>query len=143
MTSSAGPRTRLQSEINVTPLVDVCLVMLIIFMVVTPILTGGPNVLLPEGSDPACRPQRETQRAITVTWQEPPRCLLDARELDETELSTELEEMFRQAPATELVLKADRRLAYRDVKRMMRRAREAGFQEIGLIAERIRPEPEG
>jgi len=135
MGGGAG-RGQLQSDINVTPLVDVCLVLLIIFMVVTPLLQKGIPVNLPTTDNPDRKPENQDQRLITIEWKEPPAIYLDKDPLPKEEFQRQLDELFQRKPATELVIKADKRLNYGDVKEVMKMTKEAGFQNVGLIAER-------
>ena len=66
-----GGRDKLQSDINVTPLVDVCLVLLIIFMVVTPMLQKGVSVQIPQADNPDKKPESSKQKLISVSYTEP------------------------------------------------------------------------
>src|SRR4051794_18595300 len=66
-----GSRDKIQSDINVTPLVDVCLVLLIIFMVVTPLLQNGISVQLPVTTNPDKKPEGDKQKVITVGYSTP------------------------------------------------------------------------
>jgi len=129
-------RGQLQSDINVTPLVDVCLVLLIIFMVVTPLLQKGIPVNLPTTDNPDKKPENQDQKLITVGWEKPPVLYFDKDKLPKQEFQRQLDELFQRKPGTEIVIKADKRLNYGDVKEVMRMTKEAGFQNVGLIAER-------
>ncbi|HEY7369998.1 MAG TPA: biopolymer transporter ExbD [Thermoanaerobaculia bacterium] len=131
-----GGRGKLQSDINVTPLVDVCLVMLIIFMVVTPMLQKGQNVQLPTTDNPDKKPENQQQKLLAVTWESPPKYFVDTKWFPEDEFQRQLDEMFQRSPQTELVIKADQRLKYGEVKKVMRMTKEAGFQDVGIIAEK-------
>jgi biopolymer transport protein TolR len=129
-------RDKLQSEINVTPLVDVCLVLLIIFMVVTPLLQKGIPVTLPTTDKPDKKPENANQKVITVAYGTPPILYVEADRLSKEEFQRRIDEMYQRAPQTELVVKADKRLKYGDVKEVMKMTKEPGFQNVGLIAEK-------
>ncbi|SRR6266540_3442627 len=129
-------RDKLKAAINIAPLVDVCLVLLIIFMVITPMLQKGVAVQLPTTTNPDKKPEAGSQRLISVAYAAPPLLALDQKKLPKQELQTELNELFQRAPTTELVIKADKRLKYAEVKEVMRMTKEAGFQNVGLIAEK-------
>ena len=130
-------RDKIQSDINVTPLVDVCLVLLIIFMVVTPLLQSGISVQLPETQNPDKKPEGEKQKVITVSYATPPGYYISgSNPVPKAELQKQLEELYQRAPQTDLVIKADQRLKYGEVKEVMRISKEAGFQNVGLIAQK-------
>ena len=133
---SGGGRDKLQSDINVTPLVDVCLVLLIIFMVVTPLLNKGIPVQLPETANPDKKPEGGKQRLITIGRGTPPLLAFEADRLGKEEFQRRLDELYQRQPDTELVIKADRSLKYGDVKEVMKICKEAGFQNVGLIADK-------
>lgn len=132
----ASSRDKLQSDINVTPLVDVCLVLLIIFMVVTPLLQKGIAVQLPTTDNPDKKPENASQKLVTVAWATPPAYYLEAEQLSKDNLQKRLEELYQRSPNAEIIIKADQRLKYGDVKEVMRLTKEAGFQNVGLIADK-------
>jgi biopolymer transport protein TolR len=131
-----GGRHNLQSDINVTPLVDVCLVLLIIFMVVTPLLQKGIPIQLPTTDNPEKKPESSKQKLITVAWGDPPKYYIDTKWLPKEEFQKELDEMYQRDPAAELVIKADQRLKYGEVKEVMKITKDAGFQDVGLIVDK-------
>jgi biopolymer transport protein ExbD len=121
-----------QSDINVTPLVDVCLVLLIIFMVVTPLLQSGIPVLLPETNKPEKYP--EGQKQVKVAIQEDGKIFIGQDWVPtRAELTKRMEDMLAADPQKEVVIKADRRLKYRDVREVMKALNDAGFTKVGLI----------
>lgn len=132
----ASGRDKLQSDINVTPLVDVCLVLLIIFMVVTPLLQKGIAVQLPTTNNPDKKPENASQKLLTVSWSEPPQYFFEADKLSKQDFQKHLEELYQRSPNAELIIKADQRLKYGDVKEVMKMTKEAGFQNVGLIADK-------
>jgi biopolymer transport protein TolR len=121
-----------QSDINVTPLVDVCLVLLIIFMVVTPLLQSGVPVLLPETLNPEKYP--EGQHQVKVAIQEDGKIFIGQDWIPtKAELIKRMDDMLKTDPQKEVVVKADKRLKYRDVREVMKALNEAGFTKVGLI----------
>lgn len=135
-------RDRIRSEINIAPLVDVCLVLLIIFMVVTPML-GPKAVELPKGDDPKAEPDKEGTVRISLALGPPPAVYIgDGRDpLTLDALRDRLKELARTSIGVRLVVRADRRLPYREVKRVLGTLGDAGFQSAGLIAERAPSQP--
>jgi biopolymer transport protein TolR len=133
-----GGRDKLQSDINVTPLVDVCLVLLIIFMVVTPMLQKGVSVQIPQTDNPDKKPESSKQRLISVSYTSPPGYYLDdpKKAMSKAEFQNVLDELYQRNPSAELVIKADQRLKYGDVKEVFKMTKDAGFQDVGLIAEK-------
>jgi biopolymer transport protein TolR len=124
-----------KSEINVTPLVDVCLVLLIIFMVVTPMLQKGVDVQLPETLSPEKMPENERQ--LTVSVKQNGNVFLNENWVPEEEaLQRQLEELHTQSPDRAVVIKGDRRIKYKEVRRVMQVINEAGFTRVGLVMER-------
>ena len=131
-----GGRDKLQSDINVTPLVDVCLVLLIIFMVVTPLLQNGVSVQMPQADNPAKKPEGPKQKLIVVQFATPPAYFMDSKQYSKADFQTALDELYQRNPSADLVIKADQRLKYADVKEVFKMTKDAGFQDVGLIAEK-------
>jgi biopolymer transport protein TolR len=131
-------RATLRADTNVTPLVDVCMVLLIIFMVVTPLANG--EVKLPQASWPEAWPVEPARSRITVEYGEPPRISLDddPGPLSAPALEALLRAIHAGHPGREIVLRADRRLPYAEVKKVIQAVQDAGFRAIGLVAERSR-----
>jgi biopolymer transport protein TolR len=138
MTMDTG-RDKLKAAINIAPLVDVCLVLLIIFMVITPMLQKGVAVQLPQSANPEKKPEGSKQKLISVKWSSPPVYYLESKPVTKKELQSQLDELFQRSPQTDLVIKADQRLKYGDVKEVMKITKESGFQNVGLIAEKKQP----
>jgi biopolymer transport protein ExbD len=128
-------RAALRAEINVTPLVDVCMVLLIIFMVVTPL--ANREVELPSATRPEAWPVPPVRARITVEHGNPPRIFLDddPGPLTVPALEALLRAIHAGHPRREVVVRADRRLPYSEVKRVVQAVREAGFEAVGLVAE--------
>jgi biopolymer transport protein ExbD len=125
-----------KAEPNVVPMIDVMLVLLIIFMVVTPMLQSGPAVVLPKASDPPQKPETKEQVLVALAFSKQYYIGKDKNPLDETTLKNRLTEEFQRNEKAPVVIKADGRLTYGDVKHAMEVVRGAGFEEVGLIAEK-------
>ena len=117
------------SEINVTPLVDVMLVLLIIFMVAAPMMTRGIDVELPEtaSSDPL-----EEQR-IEVSLDREGQLWLGERPVHPDLLRTEMQRLARARPGSGVFLRADSRTAYGNVLRIMDLIRTSGIERIAMV----------
>ncbi len=126
----------LRAEINVTPLVDVCLVLLIIFMVVTPMLKSTA-VALPETARPEAMP--ESGGELSITLGEDGAIHVGSRAVAEGELPAVLAALHAVNPDRRIALKADRRLPYRSVRRVLAQLEAAHFERAGLVTEKRRP----
>lgn len=121
-----------KSDINITPLVDVCLVLLIIFMVVTPLLQSGIPVQLPETGKPEKYPEGAKQ--IKVAINEEGKIFINQDWVpSKSELVRRMDDILKADPQKEVVIKADRRLKYREVREVMKALNDAGFAKVGLI----------
>lgn len=123
------------STINVTPLVDVCLVLLIIFMVVTPMLQKGVPVQLPVTTNPDKKPDNAEQ--LIISMKQDSTIYIEQNWVPKNEFVGQLKEMYERDPAKEILIKCDGRLRYKDVKRLMDMINEAGFENVGLITEKV------
>lgn len=127
----------MNSDINVTPLVDVVLVLLIIFMVVTPMLQKGIPVVLPKADMPQKTPDTEKQLQISV--KEDGTMYLGSLVIRKEQLESELKNIHERTPDREIAVKGDKRVKYGDVLSVLKACREVGFQDVGLIAEQVKP----
>ena len=125
-----------RSQINVTPLVDVCLVLLIIFMVVTPMLQKGVDVALPETRQPEKMPENSKQ--LTISVKQDGSVFVSQNWVPDEQLPGTLKNIHDQSPDKSVVLKADRRLKYKKVRDVMKQINEAGFSHVGLVTEKIK-----
>src|SRR5438067_636368 len=126
--------TTLNADINVTPLVDVCLVLLIIFMVVTPMLQKGVDVALPTTHNPDKKPDNDNQLIVSVKSDST--IFLDTNWVPKNEFLSQMKEMHDRSPNKEIMIKGDSHLQYKDIKKVMDMLNEAGFENIGLITQK-------
>ena len=122
------------AEINVTPLVDVMLVLLIIFMVTAPLLTAGVSVDLPEARAKALETD---QKPLQVSMDRTGTLYVDDQELSETELPARLEAVAAaargQKQPPQVFLRADKGLDYGRVMRVMGELNRAGLNRVALV----------
>lgn len=123
----------LNSDINVTPLVDVCLVLLIIFMVVTPMLQKGVPVNLPVTEDPEKTPDTEKQLQISVKADGS--VYLGPNVVRKEQVESSLKDIYERTPDREIAVKGDRLVKYGDVLDVLKACREVGFNDVGLISQ--------
>ncbi len=125
-----APASRsLQSEINVTPLVDVCLVLLIIFMVVLPSVVNGVPVALPESSGKAGL----AERSLPITVKEDGTVYVDALVIRRDELPSALRSLRATAAARPIAVRADKRVMYGEVAGVLGECRDAGWTDVALV----------
>ena len=123
----------LTSSINVTPLVDVCLVLLIIFMVVTPMLQKGVPVNLPVTDSPEPTPDTEKQLQISVKADNS--VYIGPNVVRREQVETLLREIHERTPDREIAVKGDRLTKYGDVLDVLKACREVGFNDVGLVTQ--------
>ncbi len=128
------PESRIRSEINVTPLVDVCLVLLIIFMVVTPMLGKDESVVIPETPGPLPMPEKPEQMVVSVRVGGA--IYFKDRQVSEGELLQVLRGLRDAGVDQPVMVRGDRELPYRNVRAVLRIIQEAGFARAGLITQR-------
>lgn len=124
-------RKRLTPEMNVTPLVDVVLVLLIIFMVVTPQLEAGAAVDLPGAYNPD-KTEDNSLTPITVSLSSKGQFFLDRKPVSREELLQQLEQLYQKDKEAPLVLKADRNVRYAEVRGVFKAMQDIGFPGVSL-----------
>jgi biopolymer transport protein TolR len=131
MKSPQPRRSQPLDQINITPFVDVCLVILVIFMVVTPMLVPGHPVRLPEATNPS--PQPQDPHAVTLSVDAGGALYMGDRRVDLSQISHALGEVHAENPGCSVRMMGDGRVSFGEVKPLLRATQEAGFTGIALI----------
>ncbi len=134
MSMDLGGKGGVKSDINVTPLVDVMLVLLIIMMIVAPLLQKGVDVKLPTATNPVPKPETQDQTVVAVTADG--RLHLNSREVAEGELAQKVTEVLETKKEKIVLIKADEDAQYGRVMAAMDALRKAQIEDMGLITER-------
>jgi biopolymer transport protein TolR len=125
-------RARPMSEINVTPFVDVMLVLLIVFMVSAPLLTSGVPVDLPEAQ---AKPLAIEKEPITITVDPEGRIFLKESEIEIDSLVERLSAVATEGTDERIYVRGDKTVDYGTVMRVMGRLSQAGFKKVALVTE--------
>jgi biopolymer transport protein TolR len=129
-----GAKGGVKSDINVTPLVDVMLVLLIIMMLVAPLLQQGVNVKLPTAANTTDKPETQGQTVVAIAANKS--MYLNAKPIQEGELATKINELLENQKEKIVLIKADEEVEYGAIMTAMDQLRMAGIEDIGLITER-------
>jgi len=128
-----GAKGGVKSDINVTPLVDVMLVLLIIMMLVAPMLQQGVAVRLPTAANTVDKPETQEQTVLAIAKDKS--YYLNAKPVQESEMATRLNELLENKKEKIVVIRADQDVAYSAVMAAMDQLRQAGVEDIGLITD--------
>lgn len=129
---SSRPTPAPMSEINVTPLVDVMLVLLVIFILTAPLLTSAIRLDLPQAEGAR---SGEAPLSVTLVVDAQGRFYLNDQPVSREQLDERLRQLARRNPDTEVQLRADASIAYGRVVEVMGLASQAGLTRIGFVAE--------
>jgi len=132
MAFDAGQRGKLASQINVTPLVDVMLVLLIIFMVTAPIIQQGVEVSIPKVKAAALK-SNEQEFVVSITRDG--ETYLNDTKLQPSELTDKLEAISHTRPDLQVFVRADEQVAYGEVIRTMAAIKAAGIENVGMVTQ--------
>ena len=128
-----GGRSAAMSEINITPMVDVMLVLLIIFMVAAPMLTVGVPVELPKTAAAALPTEQEEPLTVTITADG--RLAIQKTEVSDAEMIPKLSAIAAERTSQKIFLRADGSIPYERVAQVMGALNAGGFNEIGLVTD--------
>ncbi len=139
MGMSAGGGSSYNSDINVTPMVDVMLVLLIIFIVVTPLLSQGVNVNLPENDNPDEDPNITKDTSVVVSIPQTGQYYVGRDPVARTELVERIKRLMREKAKKEeqvVYIRAEKTVPYGEVVMTVDAIRNAGVDRIGLVTEK-------
>ena len=128
-----GAKGGIKSDINVTPLVDVMLVLLIIMMIVAPLLQQGVSVKLPTATNTAEKPETQGQTVVAITADK--RYFVNAVQVQQADMGKRINELLDKAKEKVVIIKADEDVEYGAVMEAMDTLRAAGIEDMGLITE--------
>jgi biopolymer transport protein TolR len=134
-------RNRPMSEINITPFVDVMLVLLIIFMVAAPLLTVGVPIKLPKTAATALPTEKE--EPLTITLAEGGKIMLQTTQIPEADLIPKLKAVAAERRDRKVYLRADGTIPYARVAQVMGALNAGGFRDIGLVTDPNGPKLNG
>ncbi len=129
-----GSKGGLKADINVTPLVDVMLVLLIIMMLIAPMLQQGVSVKLPQAANTADKPETQDQTVVAVTSDK--RLYLNGVPVQESDLRNQIQTLMETKKEKIVLIKGDEDAPYSAIMNAMDRLREANIENVGLVTER-------
>jgi biopolymer transport protein ExbD len=131
--AGGGSPDEVKGDINVTPLVDVCLVLLIIFMVVTPMLQSGVDVQLPQGPHSEKKPGKESDMIVSI--KQDGTVFVGQDWIPDRDLSRFLKAEHDKDASRNVMIKADRRINFGKVRQVMKAANDADFTSVSFLTE--------
>jgi len=136
-----GGKGGVKADINVTPLVDVMLVLLIIMILVAPLLNQGVSIRLPRAQNTVDKPQTQDQTVVAIAANK--QMFLNAKPIMEHELGTTVNQALESRAEKVVLINADEDVEYGAVMAAMDQLRQAGIENIGLITDPVRDQAAG
>jgi biopolymer transport protein ExbD len=130
-----GAKGGLKADINVTPLVDVMLVLLIIMMIIAPLLQQGVVLTLPAAVNAVDKPDTQDQTVVAIDSNS--RLWVNSLEVPEADVIPRLQSILEDKTDRTVYLKGDKDAPYSAIMKMMDALRKAGIEQVGLITERV------
>ena len=138
MMVSQGNGKRFMSEINVTPFVDVMLVLLIIFMVTAPMMTQGVEVNLPQT---IAKNIKAKEDPLILSINSKREIFLENTPVKLEDIESKMKSIFKYRREKDVLLRADRNIAYGFVIKVIARVKKAGINKLGMVTEPIEEKP--
>jgi len=133
MAMAVGAQGGPKSDINMTPMIDVLLVLIIIFMVITPLTPKGLEALVPQPPPPGQQPSAADQRTVVISINKDHSMLINAEPTDPSRLGPRLEEIFKTRAERVVFVRADPDLEYSAVAQAIDIAHGAQIDKVGLM----------
>jgi biopolymer transport protein ExbD len=131
--SGKGPK----ADINMTPMIDVLLVLIIIFMVITPLTPKGLEALVPQPPPPNQKVQEDNSRTVVITVNKDRSMMINQEPTDEAKLGQRLEEIFKTRAERVVFVKGDNDLEFKEVAKAIDIAHGAGIDKVGLMTAKV------
>jgi biopolymer transport protein TolR len=135
--SVGGPGGGPKADINMTPMIDVLLVLIIIFMVITPLTPKGLEALVPQPPPPNAKPNQSDQRTVVIVIDANHHYMINSEDTDENNMGKRLEEIFKTRAERVVFVKADGNLEYQWVAKAIDIAHGAGIDKVGLMTAKV------
>jgi biopolymer transport protein TolR len=133
MAMAVGGQGGAVANINMTPMIDVLLVLIIIFMVITPLTPKGLEALVPQPAPPNQQQNDADQRTVVVSVAKDKSMMINTEPTDENKLGPRLEEIFKTRAERLIFVKGDPDLEFQDVAKVIDIAKGVGIDKVGLM----------
>ena len=137
MSMAVGGSGTVKSDINMTPMIDVLLVLIIIFMVITPLTPKGLEALVPQPPPPNAKPNQSDLRTVVITIDSKHNLAVNSEPVEEARLGSRLEEIFKTRAERVVFVKGDPSIDFQWVARAIDTAHGAGIDKVGLMTAKV------